>query len=830
MSELTKRDCVIMFVDMVGSTELKYREQPDNVARLILDFVTIINENTPGRDNWKFTGDGAMVIYRKHPAGCNLALRQAEQVIQAMDRHNLLFTTPHVQIRVGIASGRCYILNDAPTEVSGTTADLAARLCSEADPSTVLLDELTKTDSQLPKHRFFSFERHIALKGVPLPSDKAVKFYYLKTHRLIKPPSRANFSKGLLALYGDRGALLRDFTPTRILHLAGPRTDVLAVGRTLISWTGLRSELLQIVREKGIKFSFLINSIDKKSDWIRFLDPKQAQQIEEDLPKARKFFTELAQQDPEHIEVRETDQLILDGILCAHIALPGGADVMCELPRLIALQDINAAPQDHKAAFMLACTCSNLGDVSKTHCLAHGLLKRTQLLFRTADIAHIAPILTPLETLLNQHQEGIASRNNTPSQYLRYVLPHLRAIKAGEYSNVPPPLTVQIQVSAKCSTHCVMCHHYLDNKWPNEMSLDDWTNVFHDLGEWHLANTPTAERGGVPGRTAVIFSGGEPLMRDDICDLLSRAKNSGLKIGMLTNGTMLHKSEAHRRTVIKEIRNSVDWVAISIDGPQEEDELIRHPEIRQRRERLQEFCNGLKNGGPKVSATVTLQTENIDMDIEHACRFINEIGIPDVNFKLATGATRSLAKRPNYLVSGDGLRPFIQFLWNHRLPQERGNNLAYLRRCFAKGMFRAGDVEDGAPVASFYTSRTLRCFSPFVFSLIDSNGDVYPCCHLYRDNHGHDEMSKDLRRMHLLGNVNKSKFSEIWNNLKYQQERRKLETIRPYSHGFVPCGECTRHCQHNHALSEIYLLYADNLAELDKLTCELNRPGDNVWF
>ncbi|HAO19399.1 MAG TPA: hypothetical protein DCQ37_02220 [Desulfobacteraceae bacterium] len=73
-----------------------------------------------------------------------------------------------------------------------------------------------------------------------------------------------------------------------------------------------------------------------------------------------------------------------------------------------------------------------------------------------------------------------------------------------------------------------------------------------------------------------------------------------------------------------------------------------------------------------------------------------------------------------------------------------------------------------------------------MFSLIDSEGRVYPCCHLYRDNHGNDERTREYRNKHCLVNVTESSFAEIWNDRKYQEKREILESVKPSSLDYAP--------------------------------------------
>jgi MoaA/NifB/PqqE/SkfB family radical SAM enzyme len=570
-------------------------------------------------------------------------------------------------------------------------------------------------------------------------------------------------------------------------------------------------------QEKGLIFQFLVSS--KKSGI--YLDMEQKRQISTHWPRAKQHFLDLSHEDPKHFQFRITDHLFLDGIVCGHVVLP--SDDTSNTPRkkkLLALQDINAGLGEEKASFLFVCTCKPDEEGKDVKCKAHGLYQRTQLIFENEGSV-TAPGPRPLHQVLRHYGEVLTYRNNHPSAYLHRIMPHLTAIHDNKLGKVPAPLCVQMQISSKCSTHCVMCDHHLKGQEDtNELSLGEWQRVVQEMADF--------------GVSSIILSGGEPLMRKDIVELLGFATQNRLEVGILTNGTMpLELDGAHRKLVIDAIKHHAKWVAISIDGTAIVDKSIRHPAVDQRVELLKEFVVGLQGGGPSVSATVTLQAQNITMSFIEAFRFIgHDLGIPEVNFKFSTGEQHSLAVKPDYLLSKDQVERLLNFLWNYPVDHEKDpkNNFAYMRRCFASGVFKTEDVANGAPVHSFYSKHQPRCFTPFLFSLIDSGGTVYPCCHLYRDNHGADRKSKQFRERHALGNVRAAAFGQIWNDNRYVRERQDLAKIDPLSVHFTPCGECTRHCQHNRVLSEVYSEYAEHLDKLNLLVSRLHHTGKAVWF
>ena len=105
------------------------------------------------------------------------------------------------------------------------------------------------------------------------------------------------------------------------------------------------------------------------------------------------------------------------------------------------------------------------------------------------------------------------------------------------------------------------------------------------------------------------------------------------------------------------------------------------------------------------------------------------------------------------------------------------------------------------------------------------DGTVYPCCHLYRDNHGADPSSAGFRSCHALGNVARASFASIWKGERYDFKRRQLTGIRPAG-DFTPCGECTRFCQHNLALNVLYREFRENPAVLNSF----GSSSEPVWL
>lgn len=116
----------------------------------------------------------------------------------------------------------------------------------------------------------------------------------------------------------------------------------------------------------------------------------------------------------------------------------------------------------------------------------------------------------------------------------------------------PWPRLVFWETTAACNLRCSHCRRteVLDELSPDELSTQEAERLVDELSGW--------------GRTILVFSGGEPLLRSDIFHLMSYATKKGLVVALATNGTLIDQDLAKR------IRESgVDRVSVSLDGADE---------------------------------------------------------------------------------------------------------------------------------------------------------------------------------------------------------------------------------------------------------------------
>lgn len=132
-----------------------------------------------------------------------------------------------------------------------------------------------------------------------------------------------------------------------------------------------------------------------------------------------------------------------------------------------------------------------------------------------------------------------------PGDYLRYRAGDDSKPKKGASEQRP---IVVWNCTRRCNLHCVHCYaNSSDRTYNGELSTVEAKSFIEDLSDF-----------GVP---VLLFSGGEPLLRDDIFDLAAHARNLGIRPVLSTNGTLITEEVAQR---IKEI--GFGEAGISLDG------------------------------------------------------------------------------------------------------------------------------------------------------------------------------------------------------------------------------------------------------------------------
>ena len=147
-----RRQVTVMFSDLVGSTALSARMDPEDLREVISAYQTCVAETVQRFGGFvaKYMGDGVLVYFgypQAHEDDAERAVRAGLELVAAVGG---LKTHAPLQTRVGIATGLVVvgdlIGSGASQEqaIVGETPNLAARLQSIAEPNRVVIAESTR--------------------------------------------------------------------------------------------------------------------------------------------------------------------------------------------------------------------------------------------------------------------------------------------------------------------------------------------------------------------------------------------------------------------------------------------------------------------------------------------------------------------------------------------------------------------------------------------------------------------------------------------------------------------------------------------------------------
>ena len=147
-----RRQVTVMFSDLVGSTALSARMDPEDLREVISAYQKCVAETVQRFGGFvaKYMGDGVLVYFgypQAHEDDAERAVRAGLELVTAV---NALKTRAPLQTRVGIATGLVVvgdlIGSGAAQErgIVGETPNLAARLQGIAEPNTVVIAESTR--------------------------------------------------------------------------------------------------------------------------------------------------------------------------------------------------------------------------------------------------------------------------------------------------------------------------------------------------------------------------------------------------------------------------------------------------------------------------------------------------------------------------------------------------------------------------------------------------------------------------------------------------------------------------------------------------------------
>lgn len=269
------------------------------------------------------------------------------------------------------------------------------------------------------------------------------------------------------------------------------------------------------------------------------------------------------------------------------------------------------------------------------------------------------------------------------------------------------PMLGVLILTYQCNQQCIMCDLWRPLESCKKMNkealtIEEWEKVIDDLVDM--------------GASAVIFSGGEPLLKKDILILIKYAKERGLLTNISTNGILLEPE------LIKQLLDvGLDEVNISLDGinASTHDKIRGSPGSYEKTIRAIRNISLLReNHQNRILLTVTCSISEINLnEVIELVSFVSDLGVDRIGFIpvhdiMFTSDTES---RSRQILITD-LKKVEEIISQLIAMKRRTNNIdcsiKYLRS------FNNYFSKKKSP---------FRCYAGYITCVVDCYGDIFPC-------------------------------------------------------------------------------------------------------
>ena len=277
-----------------------------------------------------------------------------------------------------------------------------------------------------------------------------------------------------------------------------------------------------------------------------------------------------------------------------------------------------------------------------------------------------------------------------------------------------PLYSLLIEVTKKCNARCDQCGSRCDIHSEELLTKEQILAALRDIRD-HL------------GTDAMLnITGGEPLLRHDLFELMSEASAMGFDWGMVTNGSLITDD------VIARMKESgMKTITISVDGLRETHDDLRH--LPGSWDRIMTALPKLKQAAflDHLQVTFTANRRNV-YEFEALYNVLAPIGLDSIRVSFMDPIGRAL-DNTDLLLTREEILYFTELV--NRLNRTKGPRIIWGCPHYLGGLL------DG---------RRFFCFAGIYTASILVNGDIFVCPNV--------EHRPEL----IQGNILRDSFSEVW--------------------------------------------------------------------
>lgn len=292
---------------------------------------------------------------------------------------------------------------------------------------------------------------------------------------------------------------------------------------------------------------------------------------------------------------------------------------------------------------------------------------------------------------------------------------------------VAGPYMAELDITYRCNCRCQMCQRWKDPR-SDELRADEYealAAVLHEMGSHQIS-----------------IAGGEPLMREDVFDIIESFSGRGMSVNICTNGLLLKKFH-------EQICNSkATCVTVSLDGATAEShDVIRGApgSYRQTEDGIRHLLLYARSSRPIVRVRMTVSNQNVN-EMRAFYQKWDDV-VDDVLFQPVHHCSDAY-----YTGMDEGSLQLDPEVVADQIAATPLANDGYLTRLI-----------DSLKASGSFPHQ--QCFAAVLMARIDPWGNVYPC----------------LEQHVSVGSIRNTDFKTLWNSARIHKERRKLASDRACS-------------------------------------------------
>jgi len=336
------------------------------------------------------------------------------------------------------------------------------------------------------------------------------------------------------------------------------------------------------------------------------------------------------------------------------------------------------------------------------------------------------------------------------------------------------PMTLFVELTYRCQFRCGMCQFRdllddprLNGRRSEELTAEEIKTVIDKIIPLGL----------------ISFTGGEPLLRKDIMELVRYACKKR-KVYLVTNGIMLKENVSREMVELGchgILSRGVAAIGISVEGMgKTHDETVKAPgafdKIMENMRTLVEYKRSVKKRYPLIALKCVITRENVEqlsslyrLAEEAGADIFNPItfyGMPSANrFEMSENVSMDVKPETVKNFNIGALKDQIEKIFS--ISQSSGVQLRLTPPGISKD-----------DVTAIYENRldvsNKTCYSPWSSVSLSAYGEVFPCSN------------------YSVGNIRNEPFLKLWNNEPMRKFRRELKKNRIFNICSACCAMVTK--------------------------------------